>query len=52
MFYSLSMIILFPISGYIGDLFSLEISFRILGLFSLILSFIQFSIIKKECKNN
>lgn len=52
MFYSLSMIILFPISGYIGDLFSLDISFRILGLFSLILSFIQFSIIKKECKNN
>jgi predicted MFS family arabinose efflux permease len=48
MFYSLSMIILFPISGCIGDLFSLETSFRLLGIISLLLSLIEFFIIKKN----
>lgn len=42
MFYSLSMIILFPISGFIGDNFSLEMTFIILGILSLILSIYEY----------
>jgi len=48
MFYSLSMIILFPISGFIGDNTSLEFTFIILGILSLILSIYEYFKIKNN----
>ena len=48
MFYSLSMIILFPISGFIGDNTSLEFTFIILGILSLVLSIYEYF----KLKNN
>lgn len=48
MFYSLSMIILFPISGFIGDNTSLEVTFIILGILSLILSIYEYFKIKNN----
>lgn len=48
MFYSLMMIILFPICGLIGDVFSLGASFRIIGVVGVIITSIEIVIINKE----
>lgn len=48
MFYSLMMIILFPICGLIGDVFSLGASFRIIGVAGVVITSIEIVIINKE----
>ena len=48
MFYSLMMIILFPVCGLIGDKFSLEISFRLIGVIGVVITLIQVLIIRKK----
>ncbi len=48
MFYSLIMIILFPICGFIGDKFALEISFKIIGIIGLLITGIEVMIIRKK----
>lgn len=48
MFYSMMMIILFPICGFIGDKISLDISFEIIGFIGLLITSIEILIIKKK----
>lgn len=48
MFYSLMMIILFPVCGLIGDKFSLEISFRFVGIIGVLITIVQVLIIRKK----
>ncbi|MDV4149556.1 MFS transporter [Clostridium sp. AL.422] len=48
MFYSLMMIILFPVCGLIGDIFSLDFSFRIIGVVGILIVFIELLIIRKK----
>lgn len=48
MFYSMMMIILFPICGFIGDKISLDISFEIIGFIGLLITSIEIIIIKKK----
>lgn len=47
MFYSMMMIILFPICGFIGDKFALEISFKFIGIIGILITSIEILIIKK-----
>lgn len=48
MFYSMMMIILFPICGFIGDKFALEISFKFIGIIGILITSIEILIIKKK----
>lgn len=48
MFYSLMMIILFPVCGLIGDLLSLELSFEIIGIIGVVITTIEILILKKK----
>lgn len=48
MFYSLMMIILFPVCGLIGDIFSLDFSFRTIGIIGILIVFIEILIIRKK----
>ncbi|MCF0147790.1 MAG: MFS transporter [Clostridium sp.] len=48
MFYSMMMIILFPICGFIGDKFALETSFKFIGIIGLMITGIEIFIIKKK----
>ncbi len=48
MFFSLMMIILFPISGLIGDVFSLDFSFKVIGVIGMLIAIIEIVIIKKK----
>ena len=48
MFYSLMMIILFPICGLIGDKFALEIAFKFIGIIGALITIIEMLIIRKK----
>lgn len=48
MFYSLMMILLFPLCGYIGDIISLEISFKLIGVIGLVITIVEFLVIRKN----
>lgn len=48
MFYSLMMIILFPVSGLIGDVSSLDISFKIVGVVGVVITTIEIVSIRKK----
>lgn len=48
MFYSLMMIILFPVCGLIGDLLSLELSFEIIGIIGVVITTVEILILKKK----
>ena len=48
MFFSLMMIILFPISGLIGDVFSLDFSFKVIGVIGMLIAIIEIVIIKNK----
>lgn len=48
MFYSLMMIVLFPICGLIGDKFALEISFKFIGIIGVVITIIEILIIRKK----
>lgn len=48
MFYSLMMILLFPLCGYIGDIISLEISFKLIGTIGLVITIVEFLVIRKN----
>lgn len=48
MMYSVAMIIIFPLAGYIGEQFSLKYSFLIIGCFVVVLSIIEILITRKR----
>ncbi|MGG7214617.1 MFS transporter [Clostridium nigeriense] len=48
MFYSLMMIILFPICGLVGDIFSLDVSFKIVGVIGVVITTIEIVGIRKK----
>ncbi|MGG7144218.1 MFS transporter [Clostridium nigeriense] len=48
MFYSLMMIILFPICGLVGDAFSLDVSFKIVGVIGMVITTIEIVNIRKK----
>ena len=48
MFYSLMMIILFPICGLIADKFSLYVSFKIIGVIGVVITSIKMVSIRKK----
>jgi MFS family permease len=48
MFYSLMMLILFPICGLIGDIFSLDTSFKIIGTVGVVITTIEIVSIRKK----
>ena len=48
MVYSLMMILLFPLCGYIGDIISLEISFKLIGVIGLVITIVEFLVIRKN----
>lgn len=48
MFYSLMMLILFPICGLIGDIFSLDTSFKIIGIVGVVITTIEIVSIRKK----
>lgn len=48
MFYSLMMIILFPICGFVGDVISLEVSFRVIGFIGMFITSIEIFIMNKK----
>lgn len=50
MFYSLMMLILFPICGLIGDIFSLDTSFKIIGIAGVVITIIEIVSIRKKIK--
>lgn len=47
MFYSLMMIILFPLCGFIGDKLYLDLSFILIGIVGIVITIIEIMIIKK-----
>lgn len=48
MFYSLMMIILFPLCGFIGDKIDLQLSFMLIGTIGILITIIEIFIIKKK----
>ena len=48
MFYSLMMILLFPVCGLIGDVLSLDVSFKVIGIIGVLITIIEIVIIKKK----
>lgn len=48
MFYSLMMILLFPVCGFIGDALSLNASFKLIGIIGVLITIIEIVIIKKK----
>lgn len=48
MFYSLMMILLFPVCGFIGDALSLNASFKIIGIIGVLITIIKIVVMKKK----
>lgn len=48
MFYSLMMIILFPICGFVGDAISLGVSFRVIGFIGMFVTILEIFIMNKK----
>ena len=48
MFYSMIMIILFPLCGLIGDLLSLDLSFKIIGVIGMVITIIEILILNEK----
>ena len=48
MFYSLMMIILFPVCGLMGDAISLDVSFKFVGLIGIFITILEIVIMNKK----